>query len=35
MNVDVDVMIAMMVSRKLGDFNRNVYDDKEIATYGT
>jgi Na+/H+-dicarboxylate symporter len=35
MNVDVDVMIAMMVSRKLGDFNRNVYDDKEVATYGT
>jgi Na+/H+-dicarboxylate symporter len=33
MNVDVDVMIGMLVANKLGEFDRDVYNDKKAATY--
>jgi Na+/H+-dicarboxylate symporter len=33
MNVDVDVMIAMLVSEKLGEFDRDVYNGKKAVEY--
>lgn len=33
MNVDVDVMIGMLVANKIGEFDRDVYNDKKTVTY--
>lgn len=33
MNVDVDVMIGMLVAGKLGELDRDVYNDKKTVTY--
>lgn len=33
MNVDVDVMVAMLVSSKLGDLDREVYNETKVAEY--
>jgi len=33
MNVDVDVMIGMLVSKKLGEFDIDVYNDKKTVEY--
>ena len=33
MNVDVDVMIGLLVASKLGELDRNVYDEKKTVTY--
>lgn len=33
MNVDVDVMVAMLVADKLGELDRDVYNDKKTVTY--
>ena len=33
MNVDVDVMVGMLVSSKLGDFDHDVFDEKKTVTY--
>jgi Na+/H+-dicarboxylate symporter len=33
MNVNVDVLVAMLVSNKLGDFDRDVYNDKKVVQY--
>lgn len=33
MNVDVDVMIGLLVASKLGELDRDVYDEKKTATY--
>ncbi len=33
MNVDVDVMVAMLVAKKLGEFDYDVYNDKKQVTY--
>ena len=33
MNVDVDVMIGLLVASKLGEFDRDVYDEKKTVTY--
>lgn len=35
MNVDIDVMIGMLVSNKLGEFDREVYNDNKVVTYGS
>lgn len=33
MNVDVDVMVAMLVASKIGEFDRDVYNDKKAVKY--
>lgn len=33
MNVDVDVMVAMLVACKIGEFNYDVYNDKKQVSY--
>ena len=33
MNVDVDVMVAMLVSGKMGELDRDVYNEKKKAQY--
>lgn len=33
MNVDVDVMVGMLVANKLGEFDRDVYNDKKQVAY--
>ena len=33
MNVDVDVMIGLLVANKLGELDRDVYDEKKTVTY--
>lgn len=33
MNVDVDVMVAMLVSHKLGELDYDVYNDKKTVSY--
>ena len=33
MNVDVDVMVAMLVACKIGEFDYDVYNDKKKVTY--
>ncbi|WP_329885994.1 dicarboxylate/amino acid:cation symporter [Pseudoramibacter faecis] len=33
MNVDVDVLVALLVSAKLGELDHDVYDEKKIAVY--
>ena len=33
MNVDVDVMVGMLVANKLGEFDRDVYNEKKTVTY--
>ena len=33
MNVDVDVMVGMLVSSKLGELDRDVYNDKKQVAY--
>ena len=33
MNVDVDVMIGLLVASKLGELDRDVYDEKKTVTY--
>lgn len=33
MNVDVDVMIGLLVAGKLGELDRDVYDEKKTVTY--
>lgn len=33
MNVDVDVMVAMLVANKLGEFDRDVYNEKKHVCY--
>lgn len=33
MNVDVDVMIGLLVASKLGELDRDVYDEKRTVTY--
>lgn len=33
MNVDIDVMLAMLVSSKLGELDRDVYNENKIAEY--
>ena len=33
MNVDVDVMVGMLVASKLGELDRDVYDEKKTVTY--
>ncbi|EGN34855.1 hypothetical protein HMPREF0993_02878 [Lachnospiraceae bacterium 5_1_57FAA] len=33
MNVDVDVMVGMLVANKLGELDRDVYNDKKAVTY--
>ena len=33
MNVDVDVMVAMLVACKLGEFDYDVYNDKKVGVY--
>ena len=33
MNVDVDVMVAMLVANKLGELDRDVYNEKKTVTY--
>lgn len=35
MNVDIDVMVGMLVSSKLGEFDRDVYNDKKVVEYAT
>lgn len=35
MNVDVDVMVGMLVSSKLGELDRDVYNDKKTVSYDT
>jgi Na+/H+-dicarboxylate symporter len=33
MNVDVDVMVAMLVSGKLGELDHDVFNDKKTVNY--
>lgn len=33
MNVDVDVMVGMLVANKLGEFDKDVYNDKKQVVY--
>ncbi len=33
MNVDVDVMVALLVSSKLGELDHDVYDEKKVVEY--
>lgn len=33
MNVDVDVMVGMLVANKIGEFDRDVYNEKKTVTY--
>ena len=33
MNVDVDVMVGMLVSSKLGDLDRDVYNETKVVKY--
>ena len=33
MNVDVDVLVALLVSSKLGELDHDVYDEKKVAIY--
>ena len=33
MNVDIDVMIGLLVASKLGELDRDVYDEKKTVTY--
>lgn len=33
MNNDIDVLVGMLVSDKLGEFDRDVYNDKKVVTY--
>ncbi len=33
MNVDVDVMVAMLVASKLGELDRDVYNEKKVVQY--
>ena len=33
MNVDVDVMVGMLVASKLGELDRDVYNEKKAVTY--
>lgn len=33
MNVDVDVMVAMLVSSKLGELDHDVFDEKKQVSY--
>ncbi|MEA5010300.1 MAG: dicarboxylate/amino acid:cation symporter [Angelakisella sp.] len=33
MNVDVDVMVGMLVSSKVGEFDKDVYNDKKTVEY--
>ena len=33
MNVDVDVMVGMLVASKLGELDRDVYNEKKVVTY--
>ena len=33
MNVDVDVLIGLLVASKLGELDRDVYDEKKTVTY--
>ena len=33
MNVDVDVMVAMLVANKIGEFDREVYNENKTVTY--
>ena len=33
MNVDVDVMVGMLVANKLGELDRDVFDEKKTVTY--
>ena len=33
MNVDVDVMVAMLVASKLGELDRDVYNEKKVVEY--
>lgn len=33
MNVDVDVMVGLLVASKLGELDRDVYDEKKTVTY--
>jgi len=35
MNVNIDVMLGMLVSRKMGDFDRDVYNGRKTVTYGS
>ena len=33
MNVDVDVMVGMLVAKKLGELDLDVYNDKKTVAY--
>ena len=33
MNVDVDVMVAMLVACKIGEFDYDVYNEKKTVKY--
>lgn len=33
MNVDVDVMVGMLVASKLGELDKDVYNEKKTVTY--
>jgi Na+/H+-dicarboxylate symporter len=33
MNVDVDVMVAMLVANKLGELDHDVYNEKKVVKY--
>ena len=33
MNVDVDVMVGMLVASRLGELDRDVYNEKKVVTY--
>lgn len=33
MNVDVDVLIGLLVASKLGELDRDVYNEKKTVTY--
>lgn len=33
MNVDVDIMVAMLVSGKMGELDRDVYNEKKKVQY--
>lgn len=35
MNVDIDVLVGMLVSSKLGEFDHDVYNEKKVVDYAT
>ena len=33
MNVDIDVMVGMLVANKIGELDRDVYNEKKTVKY--